>query len=71
MEYGLHNEVAIEFDDIGDIILQWKYQRIKLHAKVKQNFPQTPHPTVSRTSTSGATITQKPAQRSTYQVTND
>ena len=60
MEYGLHNEVATEFDDIGEIILQWGYRRDKLRAEIKQNFPQTPHSNVSSTSTSTVTITQKP-----------
>ena len=40
MEYGLHDEVTTEFDDIGDRILQWGYQRDKLRAEIKQNFPQ-------------------------------
>ena len=60
MEYGLLNEVATDSDDIGDRILQWGYQRDELRAEMKQNFPQTPNPTVSSTSTSATIINQKP-----------
>ena len=38
MEYGLHNEVATDFKDIGDRILQWGYQRDKLRAEIKQQL---------------------------------
>jgi len=44
MGYGLHNAVATDFEDIGDRILQWGYQRDKLRAEVKQNFPQNSNP---------------------------
>jgi len=39
MEYGLYNEVVTDFEDIEDRILQWGYQRDKLRAEIKQNFP--------------------------------
>ena len=57
MEYGLHNEVVTDFEDIGDRILPWGYQRDKLRAEIKQNFPQNFNPTVSSTT---ATINQRP-----------
>ena len=51
MEYGLHDKVATEIDDIGDRILQWEYQRDKLRTEIKQTLllqvppplPQLPH----------------------------
>ena len=39
MEYGLHDEVVTDFEDIWDRILQWGYQRDKLRSEIKQNFP--------------------------------
>ena len=50
--------VATDFEDIGDRILRYGYQRDKLRAEIKQNFLQNFNPTVS--STSAATINQLP-----------
>ena len=40
MEFGSHNEPLQDIDDIGDRILQWGFQRDRLRAELKQNFPQ-------------------------------
>ena len=64
MEYGLHYEVVTDFEDIGDRILQWVYQRDKLRTEIKQNFPRNSNPTVSSAGTSAATINQRPTTKS-------
>jgi len=39
MEFGTHYETLKDIDDIGDRILQWGFQRDRLRAELKQNFP--------------------------------
>ena len=47
MEFGTHNEPLQDIDDIGDRILQWGFQRDRLRAELKQNFPPQALPNTS------------------------
>ena len=52
MEFGQHQESLQDIDEIGDRILQWGYQRDRLRAEVKQNFPSTSKTSVPTSQTS-------------------
>jgi hypothetical protein len=42
MKYGLHNELASDFEDIGDRILKWGYERINYALKLNRTFLRIP-----------------------------
>ena len=63
MEFGQHQEPIQDIDDIGDRILQWGYQRDRLRAEVKQNFPSN-HNTSVQTISSVPTTSHRTSTNS-------